>query len=478
MSAIKYCPSWHKANPLNQIRSQPRNKRMTYWQNNLLHFSQIKQLSPRELQVLRLYTQNNNTSEIASQLGISSNTVFSYIHRVSEKIGTKNRSEIIRLCKKIRHFIKSIKELCYDMNRSLPKKLSLCIAFPLFLLYSLELISGYYHQFTVFSIVFICIELCSIVLFIQFPYTGSIIIIILWITAVSIKPVLPYSFVFAGLSATVILGYINIPSAISILLFATSILFFQPHTDKSALVMFDTTFLTLAIIGCAIRLHQNQKRAINQLTIHKWKEEIAEELHDIVCNDLTYAIHQINLLKNENPNSQRNPEIAENMALLDIRDSLIEALSCSRTAITTLRKDDGSCSTSEIDITTINIIELLEQERMKLAKAGFDGIIAADGSDNLTTATWQKHYHQATHQRNLRQYTQTCGSLTWLCHHCVCQRQHITYQRQRYASFKEQHLKASARQCHQQSIWQWHRHTLISNTTRGIRRRIIRLRLR
>ena len=53
---------------------------------------------------------------------------------------------------KIRHFIKSIKELCYDMNRSLPRKLSLCIAFPLFLLYSLELISGYYHQFTVFSI--------------------------------------------------------------------------------------------------------------------------------------------------------------------------------------------------------------------------------------------------------------------------------------------------------------------------------------
>ena len=63
-------------------------------------FSQIKQLSPRELQVLHLYTQNNNTSEIASQLGISSNTVFSYIHRVSKKIGTKNRSEIIRLCKK------------------------------------------------------------------------------------------------------------------------------------------------------------------------------------------------------------------------------------------------------------------------------------------------------------------------------------------------------------------------------------------
>ena len=103
---------------------------------------------------------------------------------------------------KIRHFIKSIKELCYDMNRSLPRKLSLCIAFPLFLLYSLELISGYYHQFTVFSIVFICIELCSIVLFIQFPYTGSIIIIILWITAISIKPALPYSFVSLQRSAS------------------------------------------------------------------------------------------------------------------------------------------------------------------------------------------------------------------------------------------------------------------------------------
>ena len=28
---------WHKANPLNQIRSQPRNKRMTYWRNNPPH---------------------------------------------------------------------------------------------------------------------------------------------------------------------------------------------------------------------------------------------------------------------------------------------------------------------------------------------------------------------------------------------------------------------------------------------------------
>ena len=58
---------------------------MTYWTEQPSSFSQIKQLSPRELQVLRLYTQNNNTSEIASQLGISSNTVFSYIHRVSKK---------------------------------------------------------------------------------------------------------------------------------------------------------------------------------------------------------------------------------------------------------------------------------------------------------------------------------------------------------------------------------------------------------
>ena len=149
--------------------------------------------------------------------------------------------------------------------------------------------------------------------------------------------------------------------------------------------MFSTTFLALAIIGRVIRLHQDQKRAINQLAIHKWKEEIAEELHDIVCNDLTYAIHQIDLLKIEKTNSQGNPEIAENTALLDIRDSLVEALRCSRTAITTLRKDDDGYSTSEIDIVTINLTELLEQERMKLAKAGFEGIIAADGSDNLAT---------------------------------------------------------------------------------------------
>lgn len=57
-------------------------------------------LTDRELQVLRLYSQNLKTEEIAKKLGIRRSTVFTYAHRTNTKLCVKNRDEAIRLCKK------------------------------------------------------------------------------------------------------------------------------------------------------------------------------------------------------------------------------------------------------------------------------------------------------------------------------------------------------------------------------------------
>ena len=60
----------------------------------------IPQLSEREMQIIRLYSQNNTTAAIAQQCGISTNSVFTYIHRVQQKLGTHNRAETIKICQK------------------------------------------------------------------------------------------------------------------------------------------------------------------------------------------------------------------------------------------------------------------------------------------------------------------------------------------------------------------------------------------
>lgn len=58
-----------------------------------------KALSKRELQVLKLYADNVSTQEIATQLGISINTIFTYTHRIMKKLGVNSRTEAIRKCK-------------------------------------------------------------------------------------------------------------------------------------------------------------------------------------------------------------------------------------------------------------------------------------------------------------------------------------------------------------------------------------------
>lgn len=55
----------------------------------------------REVQVLRLYDRGYTTKEISRQLGISSSSVFTYVRRTAAKLGTSNRAETIRACKRL-----------------------------------------------------------------------------------------------------------------------------------------------------------------------------------------------------------------------------------------------------------------------------------------------------------------------------------------------------------------------------------------
>ena len=59
----------------------------------------IATLSSRELQVLHMYDHGHTTEEIAEILHISVNSIFTYVHRATAKLGTTNRTETIRKAK-------------------------------------------------------------------------------------------------------------------------------------------------------------------------------------------------------------------------------------------------------------------------------------------------------------------------------------------------------------------------------------------
>lgn len=57
-------------------------------------------LTPREKEIFSLLINNNNTKDIAYELGISEKTVRNHISNVMQKLGTKGRaSTVIELIK-------------------------------------------------------------------------------------------------------------------------------------------------------------------------------------------------------------------------------------------------------------------------------------------------------------------------------------------------------------------------------------------
>lgn len=118
----------------------------------------------------------------------------------------------------IRHSLTSIWRNCRNLNHAIPRKLTGFISALILLIYVLELATGTFHDYTAFSIACICIDIIALGIFIYAPYFGSVLVIALWIFAICIPQSLPYSFVVAGMFATVMLGYISLSSALGVAL--------------------------------------------------------------------------------------------------------------------------------------------------------------------------------------------------------------------------------------------------------------------
>jgi DNA-binding NarL/FixJ family response regulator len=63
--------------------------------------SPLTQMSPRELEILRLLGRGDRISEVASELGISYKTVANTTSMLKSKLGAKNHSDLIRIAVEI-----------------------------------------------------------------------------------------------------------------------------------------------------------------------------------------------------------------------------------------------------------------------------------------------------------------------------------------------------------------------------------------
>lgn len=239
----------------------------------------------------------------------------------------------------------------------------------------------------------ICCDIGTLVFFRLYPQATSVAMLLLWTTERYVPWNLPYTYVFAVLSAAATLGYLRFRLAFVTCLVSTLILFFIRVSSLENTVLMSLVFLVTSCGGFALRLYQDRNRAVSQLGMHRRQEMIAGKLHDVVCNDLAYALRQIDTLETV----QEHPADTGNRtdSLVDIRQSITEALRYTRTAITTLQAADAESRETRIagsmdltgsnaDKTAIDIAALLNQGQKKLDHIGINGIIAAP---NLGTVT-------------------------------------------------------------------------------------------
>jgi DNA-binding CsgD family transcriptional regulator len=61
------------------------------WQDIVSHFK----LSPREAEIVALVLKDRSEREIASQLGISTHTVHTYLERLYRKLAVRSRTQLV-----------------------------------------------------------------------------------------------------------------------------------------------------------------------------------------------------------------------------------------------------------------------------------------------------------------------------------------------------------------------------------------------
>lgn len=220
----------------------------------------------------------------------------------------------------------------------------------------------------------------AIVLLAVVPLYGTLCIILCWQIGYYVPFHTLSMLIVIGLVLMVFLGTVSLPMAMTVSFISASytiIAIYAGISDASMndILLFTSTMVALSAIGFGIRRYQEYHAFLAQRERQRHRNRVIADLHDSVCNDLNFALIQL-----EAHETATDPNIRQDQ-LRHAHDGIMRALAKTRAVLDTLQ-DDTHDSVYTGMTGDIPLVALIHEQRQRLQEAGFSGILLVPGSED------------------------------------------------------------------------------------------------
>lgn len=251
------------------------------------------------------------------------------------------------------------------------------------LLCVIEIGIGYNVPDSIPAWVFFVMMILAILTFAVVPLYGALCIIICWQIGYYVPFHVSSMLVVIGLVLMAFLGIVSLPIAMAISLISAIYEVIAIYTGISGasingIVLFSLTMVALSAIGFGIRRYQEYHAFLAQRERQRHRNRVIADLHDSVCNDLNFALIQLEAYE-----TATDPNIRQDQ-LRHTHDGIMRALAKTRAVLDTLQ-DDAHDSAYTGMTGDIPLVALIHEQRRRLQEAGFSGILLVPGSEDADT---------------------------------------------------------------------------------------------
>lgn len=259
-------------------------------------------------------------------------------------------------------------------GRSIPRRLLLVLgAVWLFSLLAEMMLMGLTSSSA--SWLMAAVEICAAALLVWKLPVGIVAVLAVWCVGYVLPVTMPGVFVYVGLFAMGVLGYVSLPVALAASLtfvFVDCSLSFLPAFGAARLAWPSVLMLGITLVGCSVigfivRKVLERARKTTRQQSQAQRTEVSSELHDGVCNDLAYAL----MLMDEDP--------ASSHAKRAVRKALESAHSSLR-----LLQQEADAPTVGGRATPFSLGRLVRENSNRMAAIGLVGtVVVSPESDTM-----------------------------------------------------------------------------------------------
>lgn len=220
----------------------------------------------------------------------------------------------------------------------------------------------------------------AILMFAVVPLYGALCIIMCWQIGYYVPFHVSSMLIVIGLVLMAFLGTVSLPIAMAISLISAiyeTIAIYTGISNASIndTLLFASTMVALSAIGFGIRRYREYHAFLAQREQQRHRDRVIADLHDSVCNDLNFALIQLEAHEAATDPSMRQDQLQH------AHDGIMRALAKTRAVLDTLQ--DDAHDSAYIGMTgNIPLAALIHEQRRRLQDAGFSGILLAPGSDD------------------------------------------------------------------------------------------------